>query len=203
MIKAIVFDIGGVLLRTDDRSARQKLEAQYGLAPGGADRLVFDSQVAKESTIGEASQDSIWDNVGKVLDLSEEELNDFQLTFWANDHVDQELVEFLRECRKDYITALLSNAWVDARKTFAEIYGLVEGQTVDYILYSSELGVAKPDPQIYHILAEKIKSEFNEIIFVDDFIENVEAAQKLGIHAYHFKPDLDLIGMIMTELNPK
>lgn len=201
MIKAIVFDIGGVLLRTDDRSSRQELESKYHLKPGEADQLVFNSQAAQESTIGRASQKRVWENVAVQLKLSDDELEDFQKIFWANDRVDQELIAFLQECRKSYTTALLSNAWVDARETFADQYGLIEGKTVDQILFSYELGLAKPDPQIYHALSEKLECNFNEIIFVDDFIENVIAAQALGIHAIHFSPEMDLIDRIKARLS--
>ena len=72
MIKAIVFDIGGVLLRTDDRSSRQELESKYHLKPGEADQLVFNSQAAQESTIGRASQKRVWENVAVQLKLSDD-----------------------------------------------------------------------------------------------------------------------------------
>lgn len=200
MIKAIVFDIGGVLLRTDNRSSRQQLETKYGLDPGEADRLVFDSKAAQESTIGKASQDSIWANVANHLKLSDNELEAFKEAFWLDDKVDQDLIAILQEFRQTYDTALLSNAWLDARKTFADAYGLIEGQTADHILYSSELGLAKPDPRIYYALAEKLDCAFDEIIFVDDFLENVAAAQMLGIHAIRYHPGINLIEEIEKEL---
>ena len=59
-INAIVLDIGGVVLRTEDRSGRNQLESQYGLPTGGIDDLVFNSQVAAESTVGRAKPEKIW-----------------------------------------------------------------------------------------------------------------------------------------------
>jgi hypothetical protein len=48
MIEAIVLDIGGVILRTSDRSGRHALDKKYGLPPGGTEDLVFNSQPAQD-----------------------------------------------------------------------------------------------------------------------------------------------------------
>jgi len=202
MIKAIVLDVGGVLLRTEDRTSRENLEQKYDLPHGGSDRIVFDSDVALASTLGTTGPDLIWQNVAEKLVLSPEGLKEFKSSFWAGDRVDQELIQFLQECRDDYIVALLSNAWQNFRSVLAEKYQVKEGQTVDKILISSELGVAKPNKRIYEILANRINCEMNEILFVDDFIENIEAAKALGINTIHYQPGMDLINEIKSRLEP-
>ncbi len=203
MIKAIVFDIGGVLVRTEDRTYREKLEEQYDLLPGGADRLVFDSKPAQASTIGKAERSAIWDNIANKLRLSDQELDEFQTGFWAGDQLDTELLHFLQELRENYSTVLLSNAWSGHRMVLREEFDILEGKTVDKILLSAELGVAKPDPQIYAILAKRIESAYDEILFVDDFIENIEAAKTLGIHTIHYQPGMNLINAIKSRLDKK
>lgn len=201
MIKAIVLDIGGVLLRTEDRKPRQKLEKQHGLQPGEAEALVFKSTEAQASTIGLIEPDRIWQNVAQILSLSPQEREDFERTFWQGDQVDQSIIQFLEELRSKYTVVLLSNAWVDARRTFAEKYGIKEGETVDQILISSELGVAKPNPIIYEMLAESLEYEYDEMLFVDDFIENIQSARALGIHIIHYRPGMDLINEIKSSLD--
>lgn len=200
MIEAIVLDIGGVLLRTENRTSREKLEQKYDLPPGGSDIFVFDSDAALASTLGTTSPSLIWHNVAEKLSLSTEELEEFKRSFWAGDRVDRELIQFLQEYREDYIVALLSNAWQNFRSVLAEKYQIEEGQTVDKIFISSELGVAKPDQRIYEILADRINCEMNEILFVDDFIENIEAAEALGINTIHYQPGMDLINEIKLRL---
>jgi len=201
MIHAIVFDIGGVLLRTEDRTSRQKLAEKYGLQPSNLEGLVFDSQPAHASTIGQESESAVWKNVASKLALSPEALEDFKKAFWAGDKLDREFIQFLQACRPKYTTALLSNAWEGARTQLAEKYGIKEGETVDHILFSYELGIAKPDLQIYQILANTLGFNFDEILFVDDFIENVLAARELGIHAIHYQPGMDLISKIRDIIN--
>ena len=201
MLKAIVLDIGGVVLRTEDRSARQALEKKYNLPPGGADVLVFKSPIAAESTIGKVKPEKIWQNVADKLSLSPEVLIAFQQSFWQGDQIDHELINFLQSLRSRYTTAFLTNAWKDARETLAQHYSLFEGKTVDYLLISSELGVAKPDPKIFDILSKTINVRYDQILFVDDFIENIEAAKALGIHTIHYQQGMNLIALIKNRVD--
>jgi putative hydrolase of the HAD superfamily len=201
MIEAIVLDVGGVILRTEDRSGRQMLEIKYDLAPGGSEALVFNSVPAAQSTIGKVGQDQIWQNIANELNLTPAELNDFKHTFWQGDQIDIELIKYLEQQRGLFTTALLSNAWVGMREILADQYQIVEGKTVDHILISAELGVAKPDQRIYHILASTINCQFDTILFVDDFIENIVAANELGIQTIHYQPGMDLISHIQTKVD--
>ena len=200
MIKAIVLDIGGVLLRTEDRSGRQDLEKKYNLPSGAVDALVFKSEAAAESTLGRVRPEKIWQDLAEDLSLSPDALIKFQEAFWEGDRIDLELLDYLQSQRSDYQTALLTNAWVDARESLAEQYQIIEGVSVDHILISSELGVAKPDQRIYHILADTIRCDFEQILFVDDFIENIEAAEALGMHTIHYQPGVDLINRIQSKV---
>lgn len=200
MITAIVLDIGGVVLRTEDRSGREALEKQHNLPEGGADVLVFNSQPAMESTIGKKAPEAIWQNVADVLSLSSKGLDNFRKTFWQGDRVDQEIINFLKSIQATFITAFLTNAWDGFRAILAQEYGLIEGETVDHILISSELGVAKPDLAIYQILSESVNCRYNQILFVDDFLENIEAAHSLGIHTIHYQRGMDLISKIQEML---
>jgi len=201
MIKAIVLDIGGVLLRTEDRSGRQALEKKFNLPTGGADELVFNSKPSVDSTLGKVSADKIWENLAEALSLSPQSLQEFKQAFWQGDQIDQELLNYLVQLGQTLKTALLSNAWLDTRQELTMRYQIIEGQTVDHILISSELGIAKPDLRIYRILADTLKCDFNQILFVDDFIENIEAAKSLGIQTILYKPGMELITAIQSKLD--
>ena len=199
-IKSIVFDIGGVLLRSEDESGRKALGEKYNLEPGWIEKLVFQSHAAQASSIGLVGSDEIWHNIAEKLSLSKDALKEFMLKFWQGDRIDQSLIKFLQDCRPKYKTALLTNAWMDARSFLMETYGIVEGKIVDLILISSEIGIVKPDPRIYQLLGEKVGYQLNEILFVDDSIENILAAEELGIHTIHFQAGMDLINEIESKL---
>jgi len=201
MIKAVVLDIGGVILRTKDRSCREHLEKQYNLPAGGADELVFNSRAAQASTIGLVENNAVWENVKNHLSLSDQQLIDFKEIFWKNDDVDHDLIQYIQTLRPHITTALLSNAWKNFRNILSTDYQISEGLTVDQILISSELGVAKPNPAIYQILSDTINCEFKDILFVDDFIENITAAKLLGINTIHYQQGIDLIKEIKLKVN--
>ena len=201
MIKAIVLDVGGVILRTEGTNSRSALEKKFHLAPGTAHDVVFHSAASQAASVGKVSPDAVWQNVAQDLSLSAEELEEFKHAFWLDDRIDQRLINFLESCRDTYKTALLSNAWSNLRTILARDYDIVAGKTVDYILISAELGVAKPDPRIYFTLAQTLNCDFDKILFVDDFIENIEAANSLGIQTIHYKSGMDLVNEIKSRLD--
>src|SRR5260221_9617492 len=111
MIKAIVFDFGGVLVRTADPAGRRQWEARLGLGPGALDQLVFNSDVALRATLGEATEGAVWEHVATTLKLAADQLAAFQTDFWAGDRLDSDLVALLASLRPRYQTAILSNYW--------------------------------------------------------------------------------------------
>jgi len=201
MIKAIVLDFGGVIIRTIDHTGRRELEKKYGLPEGSIHTLVFESSVSQSASVGELDSSKIWNFIADELSLSEDELKQFKEKFWAGDYIDHDLMDFMKSCRPSYKTAILSNAWNNLRTMLADTYLIKEGETVDHILVSAELGVVKPNPAIYRILAETLDCDFKDILFVDDFIENIVGAKSMGIQTIHYKPGMDLINEIKSRLD--
>jgi putative hydrolase of the HAD superfamily len=200
-IKSVVFDVGGVLVRTENQAGRRELEKRFDMKEYDIDWLVFDSKEAMASTVGQMAPDDIWQAVGERLGLSPEELPEFIELFWQGDVFDQALFNFLVSLKPDYITGILSNAWKGAREDFANRYGIIEGENVDHVLVSCELGLAKPDPEIYYRLRETVGVAFDEILFVDDFSKNIKAANALGINTIHYRTGINLINQIKSMLD--
>jgi putative hydrolase of the HAD superfamily len=200
MIKAVVLDFGGVIIRTENHQGRRELEKKYKLPFGSIESLVFESPISQSASIGAADSNEIWGFVANKLSLSSEDLPQFKDKFWSGDQIDAPLIKFLEACRPAYKTAILSNAWNNLREMLAESFNILEGKTVDHILISAELGVAKPDPEIYRILADKLDYDYKNILFVDDFTENIEGAKSLGIQTIHYQPGLNLINEIKSRL---
>ncbi len=182
-IRAVIFDVGGVLLRTEDQTPRIKWEERLGLERGGLSRAVFDSNASARASNGKSTVADVWKSVASTLKLSDAELAELQRDFWAGDQVDQELVAFLRSLRPRYKTALLTNAWPDARLAL-KMRHLTD--VVDDVIISAEEGVAKPDPRIYRVAAERLGIRPDEAVFVDDVAENIEGARAVGMHGVQF-----------------
>lgn len=185
--KAILIDIGGVLVRTSDRSTRMKWENKLNLPEFELDNMVFGCEVAQMSTIGKASQAQVWDSVQERLKITKSELNMLKEDFWAKDFADKDLLQILRNLHNTLPIFILSNAWEGARMTFSSFFGLNEGDPFDRIFFSSEMGLAKPDPQIFREVSKTIDIPLNNILFVDDFEENITSANRLGMKTCHFK----------------
>src|SRR5258708_14298783 len=83
MIKVIVFDFGGVLVRTEDPAGRRQWEARLGLAAGELDRLVFNSDVALRATVGDVTGSAVWEHVAVAVKLTAPQLTAFPTDFWA------------------------------------------------------------------------------------------------------------------------
>jgi FMN phosphatase YigB (HAD superfamily) len=104
-IQAVIFDIGGVLLRTEDRVPRQQWEAKLGLPPGGAEALVFNSADGQKAQCGAISEPELWRWIGSHLGLTAEETAAFRTGFWAGDRLDVTLVALIRQLKVRYQTA--------------------------------------------------------------------------------------------------
>jgi epoxide hydrolase-like predicted phosphatase len=184
-IKAVIWDFGGVLVRTNDWTPRFNWEDRLGLERMALTDMVFNSQIAREASVGKADADDIWRWVGDELNLSNQELENMRRDYWSGDAVDVELIDAIRSLKSDYRTALLSNAWPNLRAAIEEQWKFDDA--FDVMVISAEVGMVKPDPRIYQYALAVLGVEPGASVFVDDFIENVEGAQAVGMHAIHFQ----------------
>jgi putative hydrolase of the HAD superfamily len=182
-VKAVAFDVGGVLLRTENQDTRRRLELRYGMAPGGMADLVFNNPVSQKATLGEATEADVWAYVARHLHLVNGRLEELRRDFWAGDAWDETLLAFAEGLRPAARTGVLSNAWPGARAAFGSHLGR---HTFDAVVISAEEGCAKPDARIYRLLLDRLGTLPAETVFVDDLAENVEAARAIGLHAIRF-----------------
>jgi HAD superfamily hydrolase (TIGR01509 family) len=185
VIKAAIFDFGGVLVRMVDDRPRLRLATQLGVPLTRLDELVFFSETAQRASRGEISVTSHWDAVGRALGIPPEEMPAFLEQYWAADDVNWHLLDFIRSLRPRYKVGLLSNAWDDLRHTLRRRWGL--DSLFDEMIISAEVGLIKPDPRIYHLAVDKLGVLANEAVFVDDMLVNVEAARREGLKAIQFR----------------
>lgn len=184
-IQTIIWDLGGVLLRTEDRQPRAQLAREFKLTYADIDRLVFNSPSARQASRGEITASQHWQNLCEICSWPEDRLPELQARFWGGDRLDPELIEFIRSLKPTYTTALLSNNWSDLRQALTTQWQIADA--FDEIIISAEVGLVKPDPRIFRLTAAKLGVTPEQALFVDDFIENVQAAQAEGWQAVHFQ----------------
>jgi epoxide hydrolase-like predicted phosphatase len=186
MIKAVIFDMGGVILRTMDRTTRTALAARLNMSCDDLEMFVFGNETAAQATVGTIPEETHWQAVGAHFGLDEKQMVQFQMEFWQGDAIDKELRNFIDSLRPKQHTALLSNAFGNARSMLNHSFpGTLE--VFDTIIFSAEVGLAKPDARIYHLVLDKVQVEPAEAIFVDDVRTNIEAANAVGIHGIRFQ----------------
>jgi epoxide hydrolase-like predicted phosphatase len=184
-IRAVIFDFGGVLLRTNDQSPRKQLAARLGLPKEKLYYQIFESESARQASIGKISAEAHWESVRLALGLGKEVFDEARKEFWAGDMLDEELIAYLRGLQPRYKTALLSNAWDDMRATILRNWNISDA--FNEMIISAEVGIAKPDPRIYRIAVDRLGVLPGEAVFVDDFIENIESAKAFGLKTVHFQ----------------
>ncbi|MGD2253754.1 MAG: HAD family phosphatase [Anaerolineales bacterium] len=184
-IRAIIWDLGGVLVRTHDHSSRARWEERLGLKPHELERLVFEGQMGKLAAIGKAQAADVWRDVADQLGIPAFERKQLVHDFWGGDRLDRDLAAYIRSLRPRYRTGLLSNAWSNLRQFLETEWQIADA--FDHIVISAEVGWAKPDPRIYNLSLEGLSVAAHEAVFVDDFDENLAAARELGIQTVHFR----------------
>lgn len=189
MIKAVIFDMGGVLLRTIDPSPREALGQRYGFTLRQLFEIVFGSESSQQAERGEKTEAEHWSWALDQLGVAQEDRESFIHQWWAGDRMDYDLLQFIDRLRPAVRTGLLSNAWIDTRANITEHWGSLDPY-FDVVIFSAEAGMRKPAPEFFHWLLEKLGARSEEAIFVDDFGENIQAAQALGLHTVKFfSPD--------------
>jgi len=197
-VKAALFDFGGVLVLSDAYPKREQWEARLGMEPGALASFVFNSDPMLQATLGKISVDAMWRALGEALGLKAGEYRQLYGDFFGGEYLNQELLDFARSLRADYRVAILSNAWTNARQVFTEGYAL--DAIFDPLIISAEVGLAKPDPAIYHLAVERLDSRPEEVVFLDDSLTNVEAARAVGLRAVHYQGNAQAIAEMKAHL---
>jgi len=185
-LRAVVFDYGMVLSGPPNAEAHAELIRLTGLAPEQfescywTDRLDYDKGVLNGATY--------WQKFARDAGLSLsngtlEELERQDVLYWTT--YDPQMIAWQAQIKqRGLITGILSNmgesVLANIKREFAWLHGF------DVLVWSFELGLVKPEPAIYHHLLDKLGTQPQETLFLDDKAINVEAARELGIHALEF-----------------
>jgi len=185
-LRAVVFDFGLVLSGQPNMEAHAAMVRISGLSLDRfetyywADRLAYDQ--------GTLSGLHFWQNFVRDAGLklhpsTVDELNRLDALYWTTQ--DPAMLAWQAELKKrGLLTGILSNMGDSVLASLEKHFDWLPN--FDVLVWSFQLGMIKPDPAIYHHLLNRLGTRPEETLFIDDRHANVEAAQKLGIHAIEF-----------------
>jgi len=192
-MRAVFFDFGGVIMRTEYQSPRQQLAERFNMDYDEIDKVVFGTESARRASIGEVSEEAHWMEVLKRFKLPASEMQAFTDAFFGGDVIDRNLVETIRSLRNKFHLGLISNAWSGLR-AFLTTEKIID--VFDTVIISAEVGVVKPEAKIFNIALEQAKVRASEAVFVDDAVANIEGCEKVGMQGVLFKDPQGALGQL-------
>ena len=176
MIKAIIFDCFGVVFQDN-------FGPTYEYFGGDLNKdKDFIADIMHQASSGKIQNgpQQIADHLG--VDLDEWSQVRANMDSAGYNH---ELLEFVKQLRKEYKVGLLSNIGPSGLSNYMD-YSVLEEHFED-IVESAKIGFAKPEARAYEIAANRLGVRLDECIFIDDRQEYVDGATHVGMHAVLFE----------------
>ena len=185
MTNTILTDLDGVI-RIWSPEIHRKAERATGLPEGAIPRSAFSDDLLPLVITGQISDDEWRRRIADQLSKDFPKANaERAVELWSASpgEVDTEVLETLRACREKAKLVLISNA---TSRLPSDLRRLGIAGDFDYIINSSEVGAAKPVPNIYFAALNAVGATPDQALFIDDNAGHVVAAIRLGIagHTY-------------------
>lgn len=197
-IKAVIFDIGGVLQLGTQRKNQRQMHAS-GVHEEIARKLkisidqYFDSidTAYAKSIEGDISYKKLLKTISKNLQISPKKLKKFYFdAYEKNFKFNKPLFNRALKLKKQgYKIAILSDQWHLSKNA------LIPKEIRKYfkvLVVSCDIGIRKPAPEIYKMTLKKLKLKPKETIFIDNQKWNILPAKKLGMKTILFKNNKQL-----------
>jgi epoxide hydrolase-like predicted phosphatase len=188
LITAIVFDLGGVIT-VPPFEGIVAYERERGLPSGAITRYFRGHDLMHELERGEITARDFWKTLGTEIEAEygvRLRLGEVAAAADRGSELRPEMIELVRSLHGDYTLGLLTNNVKEAVTWRDQL----PHELFDVLIDSSAVGLRKPDPRIYELLLERLDRPAAEVVFVDDFEENLPPAAALGIQTIGFEtPD--------------
>ena len=179
-LRGLLVDFGGVLTTDVFAAFREFCEAE-GIEPESVRRLFREDPEAlallRRLERGELTEAQFEPLFGPMLGVGESE--GLVNRLFAGMRPDEAMVQAVKRARRAGVrTGLISNSWGAGRydrDSFPELF--------DGVVISGEVGLHKPEPEIFRMGAERVDLKPEECVFVDDLRENCAGAERVGMTA--------------------
>jgi epoxide hydrolase-like predicted phosphatase len=199
MIKAVIFDYGGVIGFNVIRDIYVDTAKRFGLAKEDV-RAAF-HEVRNPAQRGEIGVKEFWERFAAKFDIDPKELERVWLdTFTGKSRDNEDVIDLIKKLKANgYKIGLITNL----TNVFPSTRWISDADIFDDIVVSNEVGMRKPEPKIYNLALDRLAVDAAEAVFIDDKLENVEGARAVGMKGIHFrdapaaqlKKDLEKLGV--------
>lgn len=167
MIRALIFDCFGVLYHGSLGHLRELLSP---------DRRQELNDLSMSSDYGYISRQEYFDKASEITGMSSAELE----ALTTKQHIRNELlVGYVKSMKSNYKIGLLSNVGNDVMN---RLFSPAEqAELFDVVVLSSDIGMTKPNPDVFALTAIKLGVLPEECIMIDDLLINIEGAQQTGM----------------------
>ena len=185
-LRAIVFDYGMVPTEKQEPQAHAALLRLTGLPPGRFELLYWADRHAYDE--GKLTGLAFWQKLLRDAGIAEkeelvQELNLWDARMWTTQNSAM-LAWQLALKQRGIKTAILSNMGDNVLANMERTFDWLP--RFDVLVWSYQLGMAKPDPAIYLHTLRELGVEPGEALFLDDKLVNIEAARALGMRGILF-----------------
>lgn len=187
-VRGLIFDYGGVLwdMRFD---VSRELEQSHGVPERAIVETMYASETWRRIEVGIGDRDAwlteahvaLETRAGRALPPLHQRWREQQRLIAPN-------IALIERLRPRYRTSVLSNADNTLGHRLREVHRI--HHLFDDIVCSADVGIAKPDPRVYALAAERLGLSPAECVFIDDLDSNVDAAREAGMQAVCFRIDL-------------
>jgi epoxide hydrolase-like predicted phosphatase len=186
MIKAVVFDFGGVFdSKHESLAGFTDAAGRYGLAPQAFYDRLYSGEAWQEAKVGMISGREYWRRIMTELGhAAEDDVDAFRQALFAGHTLDGAVVALAERLHGRFPLGLLSNATDELEGLLEEQYGI--HHLFDVVVNSARAKVAKPDPRAYQLVLDGLGVAADEALFIDDKQRNIAAAEALGIPSILF-----------------
>jgi epoxide hydrolase-like predicted phosphatase len=184
-ITAVVFDLGGVLTGPPF-DGMTEYEESVSLPAGSITQYFRNDPVYHSLERGEISARDFWKSVGTRVQEAHGvriDLRALAATTEEASHLRPDAVDLVRSLHGRFAIGLLTNNVAEAGIWREQL----PHELFDTIVDSSAVGFRKPDPRIYELVVAQLGRAAAEIVFIDDFEENLPPAAALGMRVISFE----------------
>ncbi|SMF22908.1 HAD-IA family hydrolase [Pseudobacteriovorax antillogorgiicola] len=183
-LKAILCDLDGVI-RIHPNIAGS-IEQKYGLPTGSIFSTAFEPGLLKQAITGKISdiqwRQAIFKNLSKKFPKQDTK-SALESWYEPSSYVDIEALNYILSISPNALLVLVTNATSRLKE---DLRALSIIDKFDIIVNSSQIGFIKPDTEIFSHSLELAKCKPEDALFIDDKIENTDAAAKFGLFAHHY-----------------